>query len=109
MNLANEISSLESEVESLRATNRALTQHNDLLDFENTQLRRALERANAERDHHMVKKAELKTLLDHTGASLVAGIQKFHEQTRQEQADAIQLEGPSPQFLTKQTLPEATL
>ncbi len=100
MNLANEISSLMSELESLRATTETLKHTNAILDFENSQLRGALDKANAERDHHMVKKAELKTLLDQTGASLVAGITKFHEQSRAEQLEGMRQDDP-PKFLTK--------
>lgn len=79
MNLANEVSSLVSELESLRCTNETLKNSNSILEFENTQLHKALDKALSERDHHMTKKAELKTLLDQTGAQLVSGIQKFHE------------------------------
>jgi len=101
MNLANEISTLESELESLRATTETLKHHNAILEFENSQLRGALEKAQGERDHHMVKKAELKTLLDQCGASLVAGIQKFHESNRAEQLEGMRQDDP-PKFLAKQ-------
>lgn len=101
MNLANEISNLQSELESLRATTETMRHQNAILEFENSQLRGALEKAQKERDHHMVKKAELKTLLDHTGANLVAGIQKFHESNRQEQLEGMRTDEP-PKFLTSQ-------
>ena len=102
MNLAVEISEMQTELESLRATTETLKHTNAILDFENSQLRGALEKAQAERDHHMVKKAELKTLLDQTGASLVAGIQKFHEQSRMEQLEGMRTDEP-PKFLTSTT------
>lgn len=102
MNLANEISSLQSELESLRATTETLKHSNAILEFENQQLRGALERTQAERDHHMVKKAELKVLLDNTGANLVAGIQKYHESNRQEQLEGLRTDDP-PKFLASPT------
>jgi len=98
MNLANEISSLQSELESLRASTETLKHQNAILDFENSQLRGALEKSQKERDHHMVKKAELKTLLDQTGSQLVAGIQKFHESNRVEQLEGMRTDDP-PKFL----------
>lgn len=100
MNLANEISSLTSELESLRVTTETLKHSNAILEFENQQLRGALEKTAGERDHHMVKKAELKTLLDQCGASLVAGIAKFHEQNRAEQLEGLRTDEP-PKFLAR--------
>jgi regulator of replication initiation timing len=100
MNLANEVSTIMSELESLRATTETLKHTNAILEFENSQLRGALEKAQGERDHHMVKKAELKTLLDQCGASLVAGIQKFHESNRAEQLEGLRTDDP-PVFLAK--------
>lgn len=94
MNLANEVSSLVSELESLRCTNETLKNANSILEFENTQLHKALDKALSERDHHMLKKAELKTLLDQTGAQLVSGIKKFHE--------------PNPELEAKIVVPEIT-
>lgn len=100
MNLANEISTLMSEVESLRASAETFKHSNAILEFENSQLRGALEKVQSERDHHMVKKAELKTLLDQCGASLVSGIAKFHEQNRAEQLEGLRVDDP-PKFLSK--------
>lgn len=100
MNLANEISALQSELETLRSEGERLRHHNAILEFENQQLRGALDKAQAERDHHMVKKAELKVLLDQTGASLVAGITKFHEQNRAEQLEGMRTDEP-PKFLAQ--------
>lgn len=102
MNLANEISTLMSELESLRSGTETLKHTAAILEFENQQLRGALEKVKAERDHHMTKKAELKTLLDQCGASLVSGIAKFHEQNRAEQLEGLRTDEP-PKFLTNQT------
>jgi hypothetical protein len=70
---------MESELESRRSENNLLKQAMNLLEFENEQLRRALAKTTFERDHHMIKKGELKTLLDSAGTLLVNGVKKFHE------------------------------
>jgi len=102
MNLANEISSLQSELESLRATTETLKHSNAILEFENQQLRGALEKAQGERDYHMIKKSELKVILDNTGSQLVAAVQKFHESNRAEQLEGMRTDDP-PKFLASPT------
>jgi regulator of replication initiation timing len=77
---------MQSEVESLRADNNVLKRANEMLQFENDQLSKALDKAKTERDHHMVKRGELKALLDGAGNFLVAGIRKYHDAIVQEQA-----------------------
>lgn len=101
MNLANEISTLQSELESFKAITETLKHTNAILEFENTQLRGALEKVQAERDRYMTRQASLKTLLDQTGASLVAGIQRFHEGNRAEQLEGFRTDDP-PKFLTQE-------
>lgn len=101
MNLANEISTLQSELESFKATTETLRHTNAILEFENTQLRGALDKANSARDHYMMRQASLKTLLDQTGASLVAGIQRFHDDAREAQLEAMRDDSP-PKFLTQE-------
>jgi chromosome segregation ATPase len=83
MNLANEISSLESQIESLRADNDALKNNLAVLEFENDSLRKHLAKANADRDNLMRRGEAIKALLDQTGASLCLGLQKFHERERE--------------------------
>ena len=78
MNLANEISSLESQIESLRAENDALKNNLAVLEFEADSLRRQIAKANVERDNLMRRGEAIKALLDQLGASLVLGLQKFH-------------------------------
>lgn len=78
MNLANEISSLESQIESLRAENDAVKTNLAVLEFENDGLRKQLANARADRDNLMRRGEAIKALLDQTGASLVLGLQKFH-------------------------------
>jgi predicted RNase H-like nuclease (RuvC/YqgF family) len=80
MNIANEVSSIVSEVESLRAENHVLKRANEMLEFEKDQLTKALGQARTERDHHMIKKGELKALLDGAGNFLVSGIRKYHDE-----------------------------
>lgn len=100
MNLANEVSTLETELESLRSENHVLKQERGLLEFETDQLRKALTKSNAERDHHMVKKGELKALLDSAGALLVNGVRKYHDANIQEQEAALAVEpATAPLFL----------
>lgn len=88
MNLANEVSSMETELASLRAENDILRKHQDLADFENEQLRRALAKCQGERDNYMRRAEAIKTLLDQTGASLVNSIRKYHESEREMQDQA---------------------
>ena len=87
---------MQSELESLRSENHILKQTHNLLDFENDQLRKALAKATAERDHHMNKRGELKTLLDSAGSMLVSGVRKYHDGIIADQEQA-----PEPLFLNK--------
>jgi hypothetical protein len=83
MNLANELASLESELESLRAENKILRDARITMEVENEQLKLQLKRSENARDAHMQGKVRLKTLLDQTGASLVAAIQRYNEETKE--------------------------
>jgi hypothetical protein len=89
MNLVNEISSLETELESLRAENKILRENKLVLDFENDQLKRRLTLAEAARDSHIAGKARLKTILDQAGQHLVTGIQAFNAEARTGSFDPI--------------------
>ena len=102
MNLANEISSLESEVQSLRSENDILKHNKAIIEFENESLRRALAKTQSDRDNFMRRAEAIKSLLDTTGASLVTGINKFHESERELQERRL-AEGDNdamPMFLT---------
>jgi len=95
MNLTSEVSSILTELESLRSENKILRENKILLDFENDQLKRRLAQVEAQRDSHMSGKVRLKTLLDQAGQSLVAGINKYNEEARAEQdGDLIGTEAP---------------
>ncbi len=101
--LANEVSAMESEIEGLRSENQVQRQHIGVLEFENEQLRKALAKVQAERDMHLRRAEGIKVLLDQTGASLVSGIQKFHDNERAVQEQQLGVgskEDASPKFLT---------
>lgn len=102
MNLANEISSMESELESLRSENHVLKNNKAIIEFENESLRRALAKTQADRDNFMRRAEAIKSLLDQTGASLVSGINKYHESERelQERRLAEGEDDAMPMFLT---------
>ena len=83
MNLVNEISSLESELQSLRAENAVLKHNKAIIEFENETLCRALTKVQGERDNYMRRAEAIKSLLDATGVNLVTGINKYHELERE--------------------------
>lgn len=101
MNLANEVSSMETELVSLRSEIDILRKHQGLAEFENEQLRRALAKCQSERDNYMRRAEAIKSLLDQTGASLVNSIRKYHESERELQEDALGVgDDDRPKFLT---------
>jgi hypothetical protein len=105
MNLANEISSLETELQSLRTENEVLKSNKAIIEFENESLRRQNARVNAERDNLMRRAEAIKSLLDQIGGSLMLGLRKFHENERD--IDRAQLAAEStdlPMFLMKTQL-----
>ena len=83
MNLMNELSSLESEVESLRIETKILRESKLILEFENDQLKRRLAIVEEQRDGHLAGKVRLKTLLDQAGQHLVTGIQRYNDEMRE--------------------------
>lgn len=83
MNLTNEISSLESEVQSLRSENEVYKHNKAIIEFENENLRRALAKSQAERDNLLRRAEAIKSLLDQTGANLVSGMNRYHESERE--------------------------
>jgi regulator of replication initiation timing len=82
MNLVNEISSIESELESLRAECKMLREAKLILEFENDQLKRRLAAVEEQRDGHLAGKVRLKTLLDQAGQHLVSGINRYNDEMR---------------------------
>jgi len=89
MNLVNEISTLQTELESLRAENKILRDNKIVLDFEIDQLKRRLAKTEEQKEMHLAGKVRLKTLLDQTGASLVSGINQFNADSKAEQYEAL--------------------
>ena len=83
MNLVNEISSLETEAESLRAECKVLRENKLVLEFENHQLKRRIAHVEEQRDVNLAGKVRLKTLLDRAGSDLVAAIHNYNEETKE--------------------------
>lgn len=100
MNLANEVSTLQSELESLRSEAKIARERVIVLEFENDQLKRRLASTEAQRDSHLSGKVRLKTLLDQAGQHLITGVQRYHEETREEQYATMTEAEPAPKFLT---------
>jgi len=94
VNLANEVSTMETELISLRQENNVLKRQLDMSEFELDQAKKALAKSSAERDHHMSKKGELKALLDAAGTLLVNGVRKYHDTIEQEPEEQAQIEKP---------------
>lgn len=87
MSLAQDISSMETEIEQLRRENDIQRQHIGIMEFENEQLRRSIDKALAERDIFLRRGEAMRALLDTTGAMLVNSIKKFHDSERELVAD----------------------
>jgi len=95
MNIVNEMSSVLTEVESLRAENKILREAKIVADFENDQLRRRNALLQEQCNSHMSGKVRLKTILDQAGQSLVNGINQFNSEERlKEQPELIGGEAP---------------
>jgi hypothetical protein len=90
MNLANEVSTMETELVSLRNENHLLKQQLAMSEFECDQAKKALSKASTERDHHMNKKGELKSLLDAAGTLLINGVRKYHDVIEEESTRQIE-------------------
>jgi len=101
MNLVNEISTLQTELESLRAENKILREAKIIADFELDQLKRRLSLVEAQRDSHLSGKVRLKTLLDQAGQQLVSGINQYNNEARVEQTELIGSEAP--RYLVEQS------
>ena len=74
MNLINELSSWESELESLRSEVKILRESKIVSDFEIDQLRRRNALLEEKVEFHLTRHVRLKTQLDRTGADLVQAI-----------------------------------
>ena len=102
MNIVNEMSSVLTEVESLRAEVKILREGKILGDFEIDQLRRQLvlerERNVAlqdKADHRLRRETTLRTMLNEVGRSIVAQVNAFNVEERStEQPELIGAEAP---------------
>ncbi|MHC2399154.1 chromosome segregation ATPase [Bradyrhizobium barranii subsp. barranii] len=102
MNLANEISALESELQSLRTENEVLKSNKAIIEFENESLHRQVSKVNAERDNLMRRGEAIKSLLDQIGGSLMLGLRKFHDNERDIEAARLTAEtGEMPMFVAQ--------
>jgi predicted nucleic acid-binding Zn-ribbon protein len=98
MNLSQEVSSMETELASLRSEVDMRKQREAVLEWEVENLKRLLAVSTAERDTFRRRAESLKILLDQAGSTLVAGIQKFNA-TERELASSVDNE-PLPKFLS---------
>ena len=95
MNIVNEMSTILTEAESLRAEVKILRENKIVADFELDQLRRALALEKERNARLMSGKVRLKTILDQAGQSLVSGINQYNAEERQsEQPELIGAEAP---------------
>lgn len=83
MNVMNEISTMQSRLESLEAENKILRESKMITDFEIDQLKRRLAQTEEQRDSHLAGKVRLKTILDQAGQHLVQGITRYNEEMRE--------------------------
>jgi hypothetical protein len=83
MNIVNEVSSVLTEVESLRSEVKILREAKILSDFETDQLRRHNTRLQERVDWMIADCAEMKSIVDQTGAALVSFMNKFNERRRE--------------------------
>ena len=83
MNLANEVSAMETELASLRVEVGLLRHGKGLMEYEIESLRRELAKARTERDNYLRRAEATKVLLDMTGSNLVSGINKYHATERE--------------------------
>ena len=85
MNIVNEMSTILTEAESLRAEVKILRENKIVADFELDQLRRALALERERNARLMSGKVRLKTILDQAGQSLVSGINQYNAEERQQE------------------------
>lgn len=100
MSVSNEVSSLESQLESLQSENRLLNNARIINEFELSELRRANARLQSERDAALDSASQMKVILDQAGAAIVQGMNKFHATKRASQETELQVNGgAAPLFL----------
>lgn len=100
ISVANEVSSMETELISLRSEIDILKKHQGVIEFENDQLRKSLAKSQTERDNYMRRAEAIKTLLDQTGSSLVHGIEEYHRSERKLVEETTSSDAPPPRMLS---------
>mgnify|MGYP001604789661 CR=1 FL=1 len=102
MNLSQEVSTMETELVSLRAEVDMRRQREAVLEWEVDSLKKQLTTTQAERDTFRRRADSIKVLLDQTGAALVNGIQKFHASERELQEQVLGVsQDDSPKFISE--------
>ena len=95
MNIVNEMSSVLTEVESLRSEVKVLREAKIVADFELDQLRRRNAQLLERIEIRVGREMRLKTILDQAGQSLVSGINQYNAEERtREQPELIGSEAP---------------
>lgn len=105
MNVVNEISSIMSELDSLRAENRIMREREVALETENDQLRRLTAKINVERDTYLRKAEAMQSILTQAGTSLVNAMQAYRagEREVQEQQLDVGNQKDMPKFISEAT------
>lgn len=99
MSVANEVSSLESQLESLQSENRLLNNSRILNEFELSELRRNNAKLQSERDAALDSASQMKVILDQAGAAIVHGMNRFGAAKRTTQETELQVGDGKPLFL----------
>lgn len=106
MNLASEVSSVLSELDSQKAENVILREREVALETENGQLRILLAKTSTERDTHLRQAEAMKSILTQAGTSLVNAMAAFRAGERELQETSLgvgnQNEAP-PKFISEAT------
>lgn len=101
MNLASEVSAMESELDSLRSEVRIRGEREIALETEVTQLRASLSKTQAERDNYMRRAESIKSILDQTGSGLVNAMRVFHSSERELQEQSMGVGQDVPKFISE--------
>lgn len=104
MNLASEVSSVLSELDSLKAENNILREREVALETENDQLRRLTTKINAERDTYLRQAEAMKSILTQAGTGLVNAMNAFRAGERELQEGQLGIGNPNeppPKFLSE--------
>ena len=82
VNIVSELSTVMTELESLRAENKILRESKIISDFENDQIRRAYALEREKNARLLSGNSRLKTILDQAGQGLVNGVNQYNAEER---------------------------